>query len=115
MNKLTINAKPSRASKEARFMVRLFVDLIIGIGIILVFIVLLATFFYFIEGMNSVMIYEPPIGPLLSFVYNVVEVAGVAIAAIFGLAVFLHQIPKLREQLDNYVEPREKKTVGDAS
>ena len=96
-------------------MIRLFIGLITVVGIVLVAIILIATFLYLITGVNSVMLYQPPVAPLLSFIFNVVEVAGVAAGAIFGLGVFLHQIPKLRERLDDYVGDQKKKTVGAAS
>ena len=61
---------------------------------------------YIFQGISSVETYSPPIGPVMSFEFNVAELGGIVITAIFGLALFLHHMPKLRERLDDALKGR---------
>ena len=88
--------EPDRLSREGAFVLKLLLVL----GGTLVAIVVGSFFLYVAMGFSSVATYEPPIGQVMAFVYNVAEVGGVACGAIFGLIVVLHQVPRLRRRID---------------
>jgi len=97
-------AKPrGRASQEARYVTKLLTAIaVMAFG----FVILLTAIFvvYMLQGVNSVMIYNPPIGGIMSFELNLAQLGAEVLAGLFGIGVLLHQLPRIRDRLDRMVE-----------
>ena len=91
--------QPNRGSGEARFALRLLVRLAEFFVAFLVAVFVL----YFIQGVNSVMTYLPPIGGVMAFELNLAQLGAEVLAGVFGLGLLLHQLPRIRRRLDKAV------------
>ncbi len=99
----SVAASRSRASQEARYQIKLLtVIAVAGVA----FVILLARIFvaYFLQGMSSVIIYNPPIGRIMAFELNLAQLGAEVLGGLFGIGVLIHQLPRIRDRLDRMVE-----------
>lgn len=86
----------SAGGQGTPFLLKLVIMLVVA----LVVIVVAAFISYLALGITSIGYYQPPIGQVMAFVYNVAEIGGVACVAVFGLAAMLHRVPRFRKRID---------------
>lgn len=92
-----------RRSREARYLKRLL-TIVAALGF--AFVCLLGAIFmlYAAQGINSVMIYSPPIGPIMEFELNLAQLGAEFLGGLLAVGVLLHQLPGISERLGRMIK-----------